>query len=183
MSRKIDISNLVSSFRESRGQVTTQVDTRLKSKRGKPTNAVRSSKGDYYRDFLYKYQRLRESIDSFGTRDLMYLFREKASEAGVKYVIANYKRDMAVFKKLMDSYTPREIALMIEFIFHSNQNYLDIHITQPTVLISTWCNTVYRDSVKWANDEYQPTVKQDRNANREWGSTPEGEVAKINSWE
>ena len=75
---------------------------------------------------------------------------------------------------------------MIEFIFCSNQNYLDITITQPTVLSSSWCNTIYRDSILWANDEYEPTervvTKKERIKKREWQREVTGEKANIGEW-
>lgn len=136
---------------------------------------------------MEKYNHLESTVDNFKTQDLMYFFREKARESGVKYVIANMKRDMGIFKKLQSNYTPREICLMIEFIFCSNQNYLDITITQPTVLSSSWCNTIYRDSLLWADDMYEPTerkiTKKEQLKKREWQREVTGESAKIGEWE
>ena len=189
-------NDLLKAFRESRQQiqkpVENSVDNVHNSRRSQSSTFTRGynalpKKSDPYSSFLDKYNHLSETIDEFKTQDLMYFFREKARESGVKYVIANMKRDMGIFKKLQENYTPREICLMIEFIFCSNQNYLDISITQPTVLSSSWCNTIYRDSILWANDEYEPTertvTKKERIKKREWQREVTGEKTSIGEWE
>lgn len=188
---KRDISDLANSFRESRKQclvkpVEKSVENVEKSqpfKRGYNESRKRNVSSDRYSAFLKKYEDVANTVDSFTTHDLMYFFREKARESGVKYVIANMKRDLGIFKKLQTDYEPREICLMIEFIFCSNQDYLDINITQPTVLSSTWCNTIYRDSISWANDEYDPNFKtQKQKPVREWKGDTSTDKAKVGEW-
>ena len=187
--------DLLQAFRESRQQiqkpVENSVDNVNNSRRRKQETFSRGYRknvtSDPYSSFLDKYSHLSETVDDFKTQDLMYFFREKARENGVKYVIANMKRDMGIFKKLQENYTPREICLMIEFIFCSNQNYLDITITQPTVLASSWCNTIYRDSLLWADDQYEPVerkpTKREHIQKREWQREVIGEKTTIGEWE
>lgn len=189
-------SDLLKAFRESRQQVQRPVDNSVdsvdKSHRNRKSTFTRGyearpKKSDPYSSFLDKYHHLSSTIDKFKTQDLMYFFREKAKESGVKYVIANTKRDMAIFKKLQENYTPREICLMIEFIFCSPQNYLDITSTQPTVLASSWCNTIYRDSLLWAEDAYEPVerkvTKKEQIKKREWQREVTDEKTSIGEWE
>ena len=190
-------NDLLKAFRESRQQIQKPVDNSVEivhNNRRNPNTTFSRGYGarpkksnDPYTSFLDKYNNLSETIDEFKTQDLMYFFREKAKESGVKYVIANTKRDMAIFKKLQENYTPREICLMIEFIFCSNQNYLDITATQPTVLASSWCNTIYRDSLLWAEDAYEPTqkvvTKKERIKKREWQREVTEEKTSIGEWE
>lgn len=189
-------NDLLKAFRESRQQIQKPVENSVEnvdnSRRNPNTTFTRGynarpKKSDPYSSFLDKYNHLSETIDEFKTQDLMYFFREKARESGVKYVIANMKRDMGIFKKLQENYTPREICLMIEFIFCSNQNYLDITITQPTVLSSSWCNTIYHDSLLWANDEYEPVekavTKKEHIKKREWQREVTEEKTSIGAWE
>ena len=185
--------DLLQAFRESRQQIQQRpVEKSVDSVNNSRKNftrgySARKVTSDPYSSFLDKYHHLSETIDDFKTQDLMYFFREKARESGVKYVIANMKRDMGIFKKLQENYTPREICLMIEFIFCSNQNYLDITITQPTVLASSWCNTIYRDSLLWAEDAYEPTEKKstrkEQIKKREWQTEVTGEKTTIGEWE
>ena len=190
-------TDLLKAFRESRQQVQKPVDNSVDSvnnsrRKSQQTTFTRGygakpKSSDPYSSFLEKYHHLSETIDSFKTQDLMYFFREKARESGVKYVIANMKRDMGIFKKLQDNYTPREICLMIEFIFFSPQNYLDTSATQPTVLASSWCNTIYRDSLLWAEDAYEPVTKpvtkKEHIKKREWQREVTDEKATIGEWE
>lgn len=188
MKNKQQTNDLLKAFRESRGQVQKHFNP-PKSSSASSSRGVRGRKktSDPYSSFLEKYANLENTIDSFKTQDLMYFFQEKAKEQGIKYVIANVKRDMAVFKKLQDNYTPREICLMIEFLFFSGQNYLDITNLQPTVLLSGWCNTIYRDSLLWVDDLYNPeekyTSKKSHTSKREWGRDVEGEKVVIGEWE
>ena len=193
MRKKQSTSDLIKAFRDVREQITEpskskgeKVERRPFSK-GFEEAPKKSNSSGKYEIFLKKYSNLEETIDNFKTQDLMYYFREKAHEAGIKYVIANMKRDMGIFKRLQDNYTPREICLMIEFIFNSDQNYLDVHITQPTVLSSQWCNKIYRDSILWANDEYIPDrpkkTKKDQLKSREWQGNTTTDRAKIGEWD
>lgn len=191
--KKKSVMDLANSFRESRKQclvtpVEKSVDNVEKSSRPFKTGYSESRKrnvtSDRYTAFLQKYEDIENTVDSFTTNDLMYFFREKAKEAGVKYVIANMKRDLGIFKKLQADYEPREICLMIEFIFFSEQTYLDKEITQPTVLSSTWCNTIYRDSIAWANDEYDPNFKPvKQKSTREWKGNTSTDSAKVGEWD
>ena len=187
-------SDLLKAFRESRQQIEKPVENSVdnvdKSKktftRGYSETRKRNTTSDKVKTFEDKYAHLEDTVDSFTTSDLVYFFREKAHESGVKYVIANMKRDMGIFKKLQASYTPREICLMIEFIFTSNQNYLDITNTQPTVLVSSYCNKIYRDSLLWADDKYYPDeprpTKKQQIQKREWKNDIKGESATIGAW-
>lgn len=188
-----DVSDLLASFRDSRGQTlehpTSKPEKQKNPYSDTPTrfSSVRMPGIDKYQDFLKKYENLELEIDLFTASDLMYYFREKARESGFKYVIANMKRDIGIFKKLLKSYTVREICLMIEFIFFSPQNYLDKMLTQPTVLASSWCNSIYRDSMLWVDDKYAPREntlesKKSRIKKREWNHVPTKESATIGEW-
>lgn len=191
--RKQSVMDLANSFRESRKQcLITPVEKSVENvdksrkpfKTGYSESRKRNVSSDRYSSFLKKYEDIENTVDSFTTYDLMYFFREKAREAGVKYVIANMKRDLGIFKKLQTDYEPREICLMVEFIFCSEQNYLDKGITQPTVLSSTWCNTIYRDSILWANDEYDPNMRPvKKKIVREWSGDTTTDKAKVGEWE
>lgn len=150
----------------------------------KPNRRVKQD--SEYSKFLQKYENIEKTFETFTTKDLMFFFREKAKESGVKYVIANMTRDMGIFKKLQSNFEVSEILLMIEFIFSGDQTYLDINRTQPTVLVSGWVNTIYQDSILWANDEYidkKSIGKSDakRVSNREWHKSEN--TVKIGEWE
>lgn len=176
------VDDLVKAFRRIQGQIQTSENVSKSSTKEKGN--VTSEK---YSRFLEKYQNLENSYESFNTLDLVYFFREKARESGVKYVIANMKRDMGIFKKLKENFEVSEILLMIEFIFSGDQNYLDMSRTQPTVLSSSYVNTIYHDSIDWANDEYVPREERSSKkkvlSKREWKKTDDTNKSKIGEWE
>lgn len=145
---------LLAEFRMSRGQ---------SEEAPKPVTAPtreKNSPSTYYESFLKKYSRLEEMIDNFGTRDLVYYFREVAQEHGFKYVISNIKKDMAIMKRLKTNYDNREICGMIEFLYESDQDYLEKDRLSPNVLASSWVNTIYADMNLWVDDKYIPRSVQ-----------------------
>jgi hypothetical protein len=187
---RVNTDDLVKAFRESRNQSLSKVKENEKRpqqkspfERGNNQNLQkRNTSSDKYQNFLNKYLDLENNIDSFKTQDLMYFFREKARDCGYKYVISNMKRDMGIFKRLQDNYEPNEICLMIEFLFTSEQDYLDPSTLQPTVLASSWCNKIYSDSLLWVDDKYVPKVKK-KHSNREWQGDSNNDRATIGGWD
>ena len=159
--------SIISEFRMSRGQITEPP---------KPTPAPptrqRKTSCTPYELFLRKYNDLENQIDNLGTRDLAYYFREIAEEKGYKYTISNIKKDMAIMKRLRANYTNREICGMIEFLYESDQDYLDKSRLSPNLLASSWINTIYADMKLWVDDKYIPRgvqAKKKKNIKqREW---------------
>lgn len=174
-------NDLTDAFRKIRGQFTVSSD---ETPKGVPEKKKRTAKtGSSYDSFLSKYENLEESYMRFTTQDLCYFFRQKAEESGSRYVIANMKRDMGIFKRLRDNFSIQEILLMIEFVFSGDQTYLDVNRTQPTVLASNWVNKIYQDSIDWANDSYidKKTVTNKNTTKREWHSSKK--KTKIGEWD
>lgn len=162
-----DISKFMASCRESRGQ-TTEPPKRQEA----PTRLRRNLTP--YDSFLKRYDDLENSIDDLGTRDLVYYFREIAGENGYKYTIANIKKDMAIMKRLKENYSNREICGMIEFLYTSEQDYLDKNRLSPNVLASGWVNTIYADMNLWVNDEYVPKKAKKSLKTHEWDKSVAG---------
>ena len=154
-------SEVLSEFRRDRGQYTET--PKQESKRPN-----RSSK---YEKFYAKYLDLENTIDTFGTLDLVYYFREIANENGHKYVISNLKKDMAIMKRLCADYSVREICGMIEFLFESEQDYLDKNRLSINLLASQWINTIYADMKLWIEDKYVPKSKKTKHYKGEWSDT------------
>lgn len=159
--------SILTEFRMSRGQSEAPP-------KQTPTPPTRHRKGSStpYDSFLRKYSDLENTIDSLGTRDLVYYFREIAEEKGYKYVISNIKKDMAIMKRLRTNYSNREICGMIEFLYESDQDYLDKNRLSPNLLASSWVNTIYADMQLWVDDKYIPrsvqTKKKKNIKQREW---------------
>ena len=157
---------ILTEFRMSRGQS----EEPPKQTPTKPTRERRTSTP--YDSFLRKYNDLENTIDNFGTRDLVYYFREVAEEKGYKYTVSNIKKDMAIMKRLRANYNNREICGMIEFLYESDQDYLDKSRLSPNILASQWVNTIYADMQLWVEDKYVPrsvqTKKKKNIKQREW---------------
>lgn len=158
---------ILSEFRESRGQVE-------QPPKQTPTPPTRQRRGSStpYESFLRKYNDLENTIDDLGTRDLVYYFREIAQEKGIKYTISNIKKDMAIMKRLRANYSNREICGMIEFLYESDQDYLEKDRLSPNILASSWVNTIYADMKLWVDDKYVPRSVQNKKKKnikqREW---------------
>lgn len=160
--------SLLSEFRMSRGQ-SEEAPPKPTEPRKKKRQTSSSSP---YEIFYRKYQSLEDTIDNFGTRDLVYYFREIANEQGYKYTISNIKKDMAIMKRLRTNYSNREICGMIEFLYESDQDYLEKDRLSPNLLASQWVNTIYADMQLWVKDKYIPrsvqTKKKKNIKQREW---------------
>lgn len=178
ISTKVGDNDLVSALRQRRGQ--TVMKSTPRETRTPKQNTQKG--GSQYENFLRKYADLEKYIDSFKTRDLTYYFREVAEEAGYKYVISNIQKDMHIFKVLLQSYSSREICGMIEFLYNSEQDYLDKERLSPNILASRWINTVYADFKLWVEDRYVPKSKK-KHQNREWSTPVNTTETKIGEWE
>lgn len=169
------VTNLLASFRQMRGQVN--VDSLYHKSRNSTRKMPKRNNFDRY---LLKIQNLEENIDSFNAVDLAYYFMDMASASGVKYVLANKGMVYGSLKNALKNYKPRELCLMIEFLFSKEQDYLNKDTLQPTILVSGWCNKIYHDSILWADDKYVPVPKK---VGREWEkSGDKNSDVKIGEW-
>ena len=75
-------------------------------------------------------------------------------------------------KRLRTNYSNREICGMIEFLYESDQDYLEKDRLSPNLLASQWVNTIYADMQLWVKDKYIPrsvqTKKKKSVKQREW---------------
>lgn len=184
--RNIGKSNeLLAEFRASRNQSLEKPSTKTTRELNvsKPQKK-KQAQSDSYRNFLIKYNDLENYIDKLGTRDLAYYFRQVAEDNGYKYVIANMKKDMAIFKRLQENFDVQDICGMIEFLYTSEQDYLDKDRLSPNVLASRWVNTIYSDMQLWVDDKYVPRSKQ-KHAKKEWTDTVDKSTTKasIGGWD
>ena len=160
---------ILSEFRMIRGQ-----REELPKETPKPPSKKRKDPTSPYEVFLRKYSHLEDTIDDLGTRDLVYYFREVAQENGYKYVISNIQKDMTIMKRLRANYENREICGMIEFLYESDQDYLEKDRLSPNLLASQWVNTIYADMKLWVEDKYIPRSVQKKQQSskklKEWSS-------------
>lgn len=159
-------------------------DSNLKApKSSKPTRKRKKNSVDAFKE---KYANLSNTIDTFGTKEILYLFRQIAEDSGYKYVIANFKKDMGIMKRLRENYTNKEIWDMIDFLYNSEQDYLEKSKLSPNILVSGWCNTIYADSQLYIKGEYTNGFKKKSKRtsqlkNREWSNNKQT-TSKVGEW-
>lgn len=174
---KHEVSSFYKQFRVERGQEEEKYIPPFQEKK----NISYSKPVTKKRKFLEKYGDIENTIDSFDSTDLAFFFQQKAKENGIRYEIVNMRRDVGIFKNLLKHYQSHEICLMVEFLFESNQDYLNVRELQPTVLSSGWSNKIYQDAMLWIDDEYIPK-SESRRSEREWIRKNKEDI-KIGVWE
>ena len=93
---------------------------------------------------MYEEKRDNEEYEHFIISDLITFYKEKSKEAGAEYK-SPYKRDENSFKKLIKTYTKREIVEMILWLFTSGQTVQDKELFMPC-----WMNSnIYRRTQRW----------------------------------
>ena len=183
---KLDVKAILGKYNEAQGIQLTLSSKMSAPKDNKPIKNSKTKKGRYD-VFLEKYKYIEETIDTFTPLELLYLIRKTAEESGYKYVIANISKDLHIMKILCDRYSSREIWNMIDFIYNSDQDYLDKSKISPNILVSCWCNTIYPDSQRYIRGEYSSKVKkQTKRAlqlkRREWSSSKKTDKKKVGDW-
>ena len=188
--KNINVKVLMQSYNTSQG-LHLSVKGNYESEEPKKSNRKnKKSSSNYIDNFKVKYANLSKTIDDFKTKDLLYLFRQVAYDSGNRYVIANFAKDMHIFKKLQENYTPREIWNMIDFVYNSEQNYMDRSNFSPNILVSSWCNTLFNDSQKYIKGEYIPLNRSKKSkkgsqlTRREWSNNSDNSTKgkKIGEW-
>ena len=170
-------------FRLMRQQSTTSFNPESSSKKRGVVNGhhLNKSEPNYTELMRHKMEDINNYIEDFTPFDLVTFFKVKAEDSNSRYVISN-GRDCGAMKKLQKNFSNEEICLMVEFMFESDQNYLDKKTLQPTVLISGWQTTIFNDSQLWFNDEYTPKKKTKKEKpKREWSGDNKN-TAKIGEW-
>ncbi len=183
---KLDVKAILGKYNEAQGIQFTLNSKMLTPKDNKPIKK-NSLKRNKYEMFLEKYAHIEETIDTFTPLELLYLIRETAGERGYKYVIANVPKDLHMMKILCDRYSSREIWNMIDFLYNSDQDYLDKSKISPGILVSNWCNTIYPDSQRYIKGEYSSKgntqIKRIQQLKkREWSSSEKTDKKKVGDW-
>lgn len=124
----------------------------------------------------------KREFDKFSSRDLLFYFKDKAKANGIRFVstVQNDIRYMNNLKQARKNYEVTELMVMMEFLFDSEQDYLDKHTLHPGIFVTQWVNTIYRDTELWVEDKYVPRSRsfdtrklklEEFKKNREWGDT------------
>lgn len=121
----------------------------------------------------------RGAYDEFNSQDLVCFFRYCAERKGIRYV-SHWSRDASVMKKLMEEFSVEEIIMMTEFLFFSDQDYLDKKRLTVGIFSTGWLSRIYQDADDWVNDRYVPDSQKKKQApavQREWKGDKDEDVA------
>lgn len=125
-------------------------------------------------------------FEKFTSRDMLFFFSDVAKENGVNYVVSNYAKEQRHFKLCIErGYAVEDILAMIEFLFTSGQQYLDVNRLHPGILLTNWAKTIYADTKLWLDDKYVPNQQKYQSKpqlNREFTGDTSKETVKMNDW-
>lgn len=136
MSTKIQIDNILN-------------EEEIKMRRGKV------KKVNYYDSYRDKLER-RDYV-SFNSRDLLYFYKDIARYNNIRFISTTttdirYMKNLKEARKYLENV---EIMLIIEFLYSSNQNYLDKETLHPGILLTGWINKLVKDTKLWLKGEYE----------------------------
>ena len=169
---------LLAEYREQTGQAT--------SSEGPPERKRERKKETCTRHDKFHKKLIDKDYESFNSVDLVFYFQKVASDAGYRYSIPDVIIEARCMKNLFNDYSRTEICRMIDFVFNSDQTYLDRQRFSPRVLVSRWRNTIFPDSQDWLEGKYSAKPKTKRQLQldkREWRPTGKPRSAAIGEWE
>ena len=131
--------------------------------------------------------RLEDGLFSeFTSTDWIMYFQQKYSEVTNRgYAIVGQRAwatEHSIYKSLMNEYNPKDIKLLIDFIFDSNQDIMPKLQAGSYLFSKGWIQGVYQSALLWQTgdyktkaeinkEKYQATVPPKRN--REWTNVDE----------
>lgn len=182
---------LLADFDKSRNLIKVNINEKEVSeqrqiKRGYTEKKTAPKKTDFYS--RYKKKLDEEDFEKFNARDMWYFFKDTAENAGYKFIDNNMTVSMRNLKLCVTrGYEVIEVLNMIAFIYESEQDYLDKRDVKPSILISNWGSTIYKDTLDWLDDKYTPNSKKSNKhkntRNREWKEPIDTSNTQIGEWD
>lgn len=152
----------------------SKVQKILDSKKTKKPSKKAKSQVEQYEEKLEE-----ERFSEFNCGDLVRYFRDCAESVGIRYV-CNWGKDCKLVKNLLEgedfSFTSEEVALMSNFLFLSNQTYLDKKMLSVGIFTTGWLNKIYQDSQDWVKGKYKEE-KQKKDKKKRQSDWEENEVS------
>lgn len=159
-----DLSELKSKY--DNFELKSKKDTPLKKKSDTKISASK-------RRFLAKLEE--EMFSEFTSTDWIMYFQSKYNEAnGRGYVIVGKKAwstEHSIYKSLMKDYTPKDLKLLIDFLFDSNQDIMPKLQAGSYLLSAKWIQGVYQSALLWQTGDYK--TKAEINKQKYQASIPE----------
>lgn len=180
---KQNVQDLQEVFRKARNQIVLVSNSYNPTKARKEQENKPFNKNSRY--LTYQKKLVQEEFEKFKSPDIVYFFRDHIREYNPKFVISSWNKECAIAKRLItDRYSPEEVCAMIEFLFNSEQNYLDKATLSLGIICSSWCNTIYKDTQLWLDDKYVPkkTGGGKKKIKREFVKSADEEIVSIGEW-
>lgn len=159
-----DLSGLKSKYNNF--ELKSKKDTPLKKKSGTKISASK-------RRFLAKLEE--ELFSEFTSTDWIMYFQSKYQEVNSRgYAIVGKKAwstEHSIYKSLMKDYTPKDIKLLIDFLFDSNQDIMPKLQAGSYLMSAKWIQGVYQSALLWQTGDYK--TKADINKEKYQASIPE----------
>jgi cation transport regulator ChaB len=126
--------------------------------------------------FLKKLEE--EMYSEFNNTDWILYFKKKYRESNNReYTLVGdvaWRNERSIYNSVMKKFAPRDIKLMIDFLFDSDQDIMPKVQVGAFMLSSKWIDGVYRDATLWRDGLYvskaqyraQQNITPKRN--REW---------------
>lgn len=132
-----------------------------------------------------------KDYDKFTSRDLLFFFKDMARKNGIT-IYSNVQLDiryMNNIKLALKNFSIRELMVMMDFLFTSDQPYLEKETLQPGILVTGWASRIYKDAKDWHEGRYIPTDVKKSNRpnldkfknNREWQDEEEDIKADLDT--
>lgn len=146
----------------------------LKSKKDTPLKKKSDTKISVSkRKYLAKLEE--ELFSEFTSTDWIMYFQSKYQEVnGRGYAIVGNKAwstEHSIYKSLMKDYTPKDIKLLIDFLFDSNQDIMPKLQAGSYLMSAKWIQGVYQSALLWQTGDYK--TKADINKEKYQASIPE----------
>jgi len=151
----------------------------MKPKKESPLKKSETKISASKRRFLAKLED--ELFSEFTSTDWIMYFQKKYQVATNRgYVIVGKKAwstEHSIYKSLMKDFTPKDIKLLIDFIFDSNQDIKPKLQAGSYLFSAKWIQGVYQSALLWQTgdykteaeinkEKYQSSIPEKRN--REW---------------
>ncbi len=145
----------------------------MKPKKDTPLKKSETKISAGKRRFLFKLEN--ELFSEFTSTDWIMYFQKKYQEANNRnYVIAGKKAwsiEHSIYKSLMKDFTPKDIKLLIDFIFDSNQDIMPKLQAGSYLFSAKWIQGVYQSALLWQTGDYK--TKAEINKEKYQSSIPE----------
>lgn len=145
----------------------------MKPKKETPLKKSETKISASKRRFLFKLEN--ELFSEFTSTDWIMYFQKKYQEANNRsYVIAGKKAwsiEHSIYKSLMKDFTPKDIKLLIDFIFDSNQDIMPKLQAGSYLFSAKWIQGVYQSALLWQTGDYK--TKAEINKEKYQSSIPE----------